>query len=204
MRLFAVLFIGLTAATIYLISPFIAVWTLREAVRTGDVALLQRKVAWDSVRASLKQSLKTEAQLVPQIAEAGMGTPKPGLWKRIKNKIGAGMVDRFVDNTTTPTGLVQAYAARMADARAAKVPAATAEEHDLSRAASLISRIRAVDYPATGQFVITVADFEQPGRRFTGRFVLDNLEWRLVSLAISSVPEASDMAAPSPLITSIR
>jgi len=202
MRLFAVLFVGLTAATIYLISPFIAVWTLREAVRTGDIALLQRKVAWDSVRASLKQSLKTEAQLVPAMAEAGMGAPKPGLWKRIKNKIGAGMVDRFVDNTTTPAGLVQAYATRMSDARAANAPGAVAEEHDLSRVMSLISRIRAVDYPGTGQFVITVADIETPARRYTGHFVLDNLEWRLVGLAIGSAP--GDGTAPSSLVTSVR
>lgn len=193
---FAFLFFALlVAVATYLVSPFWAAWSVREAIRQGDTTTLARKVEWDGVRASLKASLRAEQENAEiQRAEAN-GRQKPTLWQRIKMGLSAGMVDRFVDGAVTPEGLVQMYAARI------RAPGATSDPTDdpsLSlprRLTAFLGRVQSVDYPGFGLFEVTVRDRQNPERHFTGRMALDGFEWRLRSLTVWSLPPAP---APGP------
>ena len=189
------------AGATYLASPFWAAWSVREAIRQGDTATLAGKVEWDSVRASLKASLKSEqANVELQRAEAN-GRQKPTLWQRITIGGGAGMVDRFFDGAVTPEGLGQMYAART------RAPGATADPSDdpslslPSRLMAFLERVESVDYPGFGLFEVTVRDRQHPERRYTGRMVLDGFEWRLLSLTVWSAPGPA--AGPASLAASI-
>ena len=75
--------LAVLAGAAYIASPFWAAWSLREAIRTSDTAVLERKIEWDSVRATLKESLVKHAKLVPEIA-ADNEAVRPGLWQRVK------------------------------------------------------------------------------------------------------------------------
>ncbi len=55
-RVSAILLLALLAAGVYSATPFLAMWQIREALRSGDITTLERKVDWVSVRRSLKQS----------------------------------------------------------------------------------------------------------------------------------------------------
>ena len=71
------------AGGLYAVTPFVAVWQIREAVIAGDVTTLEHKVDWASVRRTLKQSGGDVRAAMLEYSQAA-GIPKPGLWQRIK------------------------------------------------------------------------------------------------------------------------
>ena len=76
-------------------------WTalqIREAVISGDTAVLERKVDWPGVRASLKQSLP--------VYLAGQGV----MGQALTALFGTTVVDTIVDSYASPSGLVQLMA----------------------------------------------------------------------------------------------
>ena len=85
-------------ATGYVGYPFLTAWSIREAVRSGNSAYLEGKIEWDTVRATLRQSLARVALDVPEAdAPPGRDAPeKPGLWQRIKTRVGERALDGFV------------------------------------------------------------------------------------------------------------
>jgi hypothetical protein len=56
-------------------------WSIREAIRSGDAAYLERKIEWDSVRGTLRTSLTDTALAAPTAEGAASNAPpaKPGL-----------------------------------------------------------------------------------------------------------------------------
>ena len=71
-------------------------WTalqIREAVLSGDTAVLERKVDWPGVRASLKQSLP--------VYLAGQGV----IGQALTALFGTTVVDTIVDSYVSPSGL---------------------------------------------------------------------------------------------------
>lgn len=106
----------LSAATLallvacYAIWPMVSAYQIKQAIRTGDVATLERKVQWAPVRASIKESL---AALSPTLALSGddpratRGQPVPSIWTRVKAAAAPVMVDRFVDAYITAEGVTK-------------------------------------------------------------------------------------------------
>ena len=70
------------AGVIYLGSPMLAAWEIRQAIRTGDKATLEHRVDWTSVRATLNRSLAPAQEVITEISEAA-GAPKPGRRTRL-------------------------------------------------------------------------------------------------------------------------
>ncbi len=99
------------AGVIYLGSPMLAAWEIRQAIRTGDKATLEHRVDWTSVRATLNRSLEPAQQVIAEISEAG-GAPKPGLWSRIVRATVPLLSGTAVDYYVTPEGVPQLYAWR--------------------------------------------------------------------------------------------
>jgi hypothetical protein len=81
-------------------------WTalqIREAVLSGDTAVLERKVDWPGVRASLKQSLP--------VYLAGQGL----IGQTLTALFGTTVVDTIVDSYVSPAGLVHLRQARSSE-----------------------------------------------------------------------------------------
>ncbi len=55
-------------AVAYIATPFVAAWSIREAMQNGNSDYLERKIEWDSVRTTLRESL----------TQVALGTPDPG------------------------------------------------------------------------------------------------------------------------------
>jgi len=201
MRLVASLIAVTTAISLYIASPLLAAWTLRQDIRRGDTAAVERRVDWPRVRASLKTALKSETQTAAMLEAEAKGRTKPSLWQRVKLGFGAGMIERYVETTFTPSGVITAYAAKTkADALLGR-PDESAEPLT-SRVLAFLRRIERIEHPSVGRFIITVRDQTVTGRLYVGDLQLQNLEWRLVDLAILQAPppgnDASSLAASVP------
>lgn len=94
----------------YAIWPLASAYQIKQAIRAGDVATLERKVHWAPVRASLKDSL---AALSPAMQISGdesrlaHGQRMPSIWQRIKAAAAPVMADRFIDTYVTAEGMAR-------------------------------------------------------------------------------------------------
>jgi hypothetical protein len=172
-------------AALYIASPFWAAWRLREAVRAGDVATIEQKVEWESVRASLKSSLARHAQLLPEATAAGEQV-SPTLWQRIKSAFGATMLDRFIDNYVTPAGLPRLYQFRRVWNEQVNGEPDEASLTGRERFKRFYARVIRAEFQALTRAEIEVADKHVPERRYVSVLELVGLEWKLTSLRVVS------------------
>jgi hypothetical protein len=185
------------AATLYLGSPFIAAWRLRDAIRQSDVATIEQKVQWDTVRATLKASLARQAQLQPEV-NAASAAVKPTLWQRIKTGFGATMLDRFIENYVTPEGLPQLFSYRKAwkeNVQGEPDEALTLPWHE--RFQRFLQRVRRAEFQSLSRVVLEVEDKSTAERRYRSVFELIGLEWKLTELEVLSSPGASMIETPA-------
>ena len=68
--------LGVFAVTLYIASPFVSAWFIREAVRNGNSDYLARAVEWPSVRETLKPSIVRIALNLPDPEEQPAGEPR--------------------------------------------------------------------------------------------------------------------------------
>ncbi len=184
---------------LYVAAPFWTAWSIREAVKGGDVALLQQKIVWPSVRQSLRASIVQHAQLLPAAVQAGQQI-KPTLWQRIKFMFGESMLDRFMDRYITAAGLPNLY--RLKHGYRTRVQGLP-DEHALpfaERAGLFLKRIKRAEFVSLGHVEIEVQDRDQPERRIVGTLNLIGVEWKLTKITVRSVPirdNDADFAAAS-------
>jgi len=192
---------ALVLAVGYIAYPILTVWSIREAVRTGNTAYIDAKLEWPTARATLRQSL-TEYALGPTpVVAPGDAPPKPGLWQRIKAGLGRRAVDNLVDSYVTPEGLPRLFGARefyreTLSGEAARLAAQPWHE----RAAGFWSRVKRAEFHSPAAFEIEMADRNDPTRHYVGLLRLRGLEWKLTELRVRAsrapvLPLAS--AAPS-------
>lgn len=180
-------------AALYIASPFWAAWRLREAVRTGDVATIEQKVEWESVRASLKSSLARHAELLPEATAAGEQV-NPTLWQRVKSAFGASMLDRFIDSYVTPAALPRLYQFR----KTWNEQVAGDPETQLSwreRFKRFYARVVRAEFQTPTRVEIEIIDKNVAERRYVSQLELIGLEWKLTSLRVVS---AGDRRAEMP------
>lgn len=184
----------LTSAIIYVASPLWAAWSLREAIRRGDSAYLERKVEWEGVRSSLKASLAKHAQLVPEIA-ATEEPIKPGLWQRVKIAFGQSMIDSFVERYVTPAGLPKLFEARNAiNSRVKPVPSNDEGGTISERFKTFWARLKRAEFLSPSLIEIEIADRNDPSRHYVSVLELKSFEWKLTGLRVTA-----PAPAPSPI-----
>jgi hypothetical protein len=172
-------------AALYIASPFWAAWRLREAVRAGDVATIEQKVEWESVRASLKSSLARHAQLLPEATAAGEQV-SPTLWQRIKSAFGATMLDRFIDNYVTPGALPRLYQFRKTWNEQISGDANEAQLSSRERFKRFYARVVRAEFQTLTRVEIEIADKHAPDRHYVSNLELIGLEWKLTRLSVVS------------------
>lgn len=187
--LIAVLLMG---GSLYVASPFYAAWSIRQAIKTNDVALLESKVDWTGVRFSLRQSIAEHAQLLPAAIREGRKV-RPTMWQRIKAVFGANMLDRFMDRYITPAGLPKLY--RMKYGYRTRVTGLPRDETIPAdqRLQSLIQRIHRAEFMSFGRVELEIEDRDQPDRRIVAEMSLSGLEWKLTRLFVKSAPVPDQM-----------
>lgn len=181
---------GLAAA--YIAYPLATVWTIREAVRTGNSPYIEAKLEWPTVRETLRQSMLEYAIGPTPVAVSGSPAPKVGVWQRIKNGLSRRAVDNVIEGYVTPEGLPQLFGMRQfyrenISGEAAAIAAQPWHE----RAASFWSRVKRAEFHSPTTFEIEMADRNDPTRHYVGLLRLRGLEWKLTELRVRMASAAT-------------
>jgi hypothetical protein len=181
----------------YVLSPFVAAWNLREAIKAADTATLERKIVWSTVRTSLRASIAANSQLLPEATEAGERV-RPSLWQRVKSAFGQSMLDRFIESYVTPEGLPKLF--RYRSSWNGTVKGETDEEDKLDffeRAKVFYRRLSRAEFQSPTRIEIEMIDKFQTDRRYVSVMELHGSEWKLAELRIiggSAKPVGARMA----------
>jgi hypothetical protein len=173
----------------YAAYPLLTAWSIREAIRAGDAGYLGAKVEWESVRASMRQSLAAAALDSPaaQAGDARGGRAGPALWRRFRAYFAARAVNRIVDAYVTPAGFSQLFSYRKLyrDHVVGEEEATALPWH--VRFARFWTRVKRAEFQTPARFEIEMADRDNPSRHYIGLFELRGLEWKLTALRVRLV-----------------
>lgn len=183
-RIVAAIAVLLLGCTLYIASPFWAAWTLREAIKAGDTATIDRKVVWEGVRTSLRASISGSAQLLPEATEAGERV-RPTVWQRVKAAFGQSMLDRFIESYVTPEGLPKLFRYRKTWNGTVKGETDDEDKGDFfERAKAFYSRMSRAEFKSFTRIEIEMTDKFTPDRRYLSVMELHGIEWKLAELRI--------------------
>jgi hypothetical protein len=189
--LFAVLGLALVFGTIYVGSPFVTAWGIREAVRNGNSDYLASAVEWGSVRETLK----------PTIAQFALNLPDPdqdpaaskGLWARFKAYWGQGAVNSLVEKYVTPEGLPQLFTLRKTYRNYVASDADEANKLPImERIERAWARVRRAEFTSLTSFEIDMEDKYDPTRLYLGKLELRPVGWKLTELRVKFLTTAKN------------
>jgi Protein of unknown function (DUF2939) len=183
------------AGSIYIATPFVSVWTLREAVRAGDAETVRARVQWDTVRFTLRDSLAKHADLFSDAELAGSEV-KPSWWQRIKGAVGGSMMDRFIDTYVTPEGLPKLFQLRQTWRETVQNDLAeTAQLSRIERAKRLYDRVKRAEFKSFTKFEVEMADRKSTTRRYVSTMELIDYQWKLTGLRVIAVDARAERLA---------
>lgn len=195
--LFVKVALGVIVVTLYIASPFVSAWFIREAVRNGNTDYLASAVEWPSVRETLK----------PSIARIALNLPDPeqdpaasnGFWQRLKATVGQSAVDRIVDTYVTPQGLPQLFTLGRNYRDLTSNDAGEAKATPLlERIERTWARVKRAEFTGFTTFEIDMADKHDPARIYLGKLKLTPLGWKLAELRIKFLTTAKNTIEKSP------
>jgi hypothetical protein len=180
--LFVVFGMVLLGATIYVGSPFVTAWGIREAVRNGNSDYLASAIEWPSVRETLK----------PTIAQIALNLPDPekdpaaskGFWARFKTYWGQGAVNGLVDKYVTPEGLPQLFTLRKTYRNYVANDDDVANTPLRERISRAWARVKRAEFTSLTSFEIDMEDKHDPTRLYLGKLELRPAGWKLTELRV--------------------
>jgi Protein of unknown function (DUF2939) len=183
------------AGIIYITTPFVAAWSLREAVRNGDVEAVRGRVQWDTVRVTLRDSLAKHADLFTDAELAGSDV-KPSLWQRIKGAVGGTMMDRFIESYVTPEGLPKLFQLRQTWRETVQNDLAeTAKLSRVERFKAVYHRVKRAEFKGLTTFEVEMADRRSTTRRYVSTMELIDYQWKLTGLRVIAVDARAERLA---------
>lgn len=207
MKRFLVIFaVLLMAGGTYAGSAFLAAWEIREAVRTGNTATLERRVEWDQVRASLKRSAGEARAVITEYSEASAAAlPKPGLWQRIKTAAAGFVTDPLIDRYVSAEGAPRLWALRETwrgkvrpivlseppTVLAGTVLAGTAAD----KALSIARRVDKVAFTSPFRMELEIRDRYVEERRWRAVLELKGQTWTLTEVHVHRTDQAAAAAS---------
>jgi hypothetical protein len=213
MRKVILVLLGLTLSVgAYALWPVVSAFQIKQAVKAGDVATLERKVHWAPVRASLKASVAS-LEPAPAAPDTAAAAPRTGFsfWSRIKATAAPMLAETFIDRYVTPEGISQIQQARRGGWRALlgfaptvpEGPANTVvanalqggdsaaqadgEPNVVSKFVAFYQRLVRAKFHSLSRVEFEIADKNTPGRRYISQFELSNFDWKLASVRIVGV-----------------
>ena len=194
-RIVAVIFLLLLGGIGYAASPFLAAWELREAIKAGDTATIERKVIWSSVRSTLRSSIAGNAQLLPEAQEVTERV-QPTVWQRVKAAFGQSMVDRFIESYVTPEGLPKLFRYRKTWNGTVKGEIDDEDTGEFfQRAKVFYRRMSRAEFKSPTRIEIEMTDKNAPDRRVVTVMELHGIEWKLAELHIIGAPKIGPRAS---------
>jgi Protein of unknown function (DUF2939) len=172
----------------YIAAPFATAWSIREAVRQGDSAYLERAIDWPSIRETLKPTLARMAFDMPD--PETQPNVKPSMWQRFKAYWGGGAMNRAIDGYITPEGLPKLFAMRKAYRN---YTGAEDEANTLpvtERMHRFWSRMKRAEFTSITTFEVDMADKHDPNRIYLGKLELTGVGWILRELRIKYLTSA--------------
>jgi hypothetical protein len=194
--------IVLAGALVYVCSPLLAAWEVRQALKTADKATLEQRVDWLSVRASLRQSFAETQQVIGELTDAA-GVPKPGFWQRVVAATVPMLSSTVIDTYVTPEGAPQLYAWRQTWREKVRptvgsaiglseprmVLAGTALEGTaVDKTLSLLRRVDRAAFTGPTRLELEVRDRYSENRRWRAVIELRGMTWKLTEVHVLSVP----------------
>jgi len=173
------------AIVLYAAAPFWTAWSIYTAVHNNDVATLQSKVVWPSVRQSLRESIVNHTALLPAAIDAGSKV-RPTVWQRIKHIFGESMLDRFMDRYITAEGLPQLYRVKQSKRRNAQRPSPLVDQSSSAnqRFSNLLQHVKRIDFKSLGHLEIEIKDRNKPDRNFVVTLERLGFEWKLTRIIV--------------------
>lgn len=157
--------------------PFWTALELKRAIRNGDAATVASRVEWETVRASLRQSLTEQA---PQ--EARRRFSRIPFIQRFAEKLAVSysrpVVDKMVDSFGTADGLIRFFAWR--ETISGPKPARTL----YGIATEMSNRVKGVAFPSLTRLEVVMADRTDPKRHIFSAMELRSSGWKLTEVRI--------------------
>lgn len=172
------------AAIIYMASPFVAAWSIREAVRQGNSAYLQSAIDWPAVRETLKPSLAAFSNNAGFNEGSEQGYSRPGLWQRFKTYVTAKTMEKGIDSLLTPEGLPRLFSMRKAYR---DYVSSQPDESQLpvgERLKKAWSRVKRAEFMSLTEFEVEMTDKLDQNRLYLGKLVLTARGWILSELRV--------------------
>ena len=174
----------------YIGSPFVAAWSIREAVRNGDAAYLEHKIDWPAVRVTLAPTIGQLILDVPDPEQAPV--TDPGLWQRFKAYMGQSAVNRAVESYVTPEGLTKLFNYRK---MYRDYISGQPDESKLTvseRMKRTWARVKRAEFTSLTTFEIDMADKIDPDRVYLAKLALEGIGWKVKELRIKTVTTAEN------------
>lgn len=172
---------GCVVAGLYVGSPFLTAWNIREAVRSGNSGYLATAIDWPSVRETLKPSIARIALDLPD-PEKHSAAANPSLWHRFKSYWGQGAVDRLVEMYVTPEGLPKLFTMHKAYRDYVSADDGTRSLPVLERIRRAWARVKRAEFTSPTTFEIDMADKNDPARLYLAKLQLTRTGWKLTEL----------------------
>lgn len=193
-RVTTILAVVMLVGGAYAVTPFLTLWQIREALRTGDVSTLERKVDWPAVRQSLKQSNGEVRRTIADYSAAGTEL-KPGLWQRVKDAAAPMFTAPLIDRYVTADGAPRLYAWRQTWRQSVRPTIGLSEppsllagtplaDTGLDRALSVARRVRRAAFASPTRIEIELRDRYRDDRRWKSVLQLEGWNWRLTEVHI--------------------
>jgi hypothetical protein len=178
------LFVPLMLMLAYLAWPLAVAWQLRVAVKSNDIAAIEGKVDWATLRANLKQTIGSNLKEKSTDPQRGVVT------RMLIGTIGPAAAGAVIDFTVTPLTLGKVLAGRsllddlgMTRQRDAGTSSAEDDPADDPTADPLAPRrLRWAFFESPTRFKLEATDRKVPGKRVISILALQGFRWKLVDV----------------------
>jgi hypothetical protein len=158
-------------------------WQLRAAIKARDLASIEERVDWPTLRANLKRTIAANLRDESRNPDAGT------LRKAFKRTLGPFVADRVIDAAVTPRTIAGVLAGRLqaSDARReapGMPPLDDTGAGDVGPAPDPLPprRLRWAFFETPTRFRMEIADRRDPAKRIVSVLTLQGLTWKLVDV----------------------
>jgi Protein of unknown function (DUF2939) len=195
MRRILMLIGALICVCLYCVWPLYTAWAIKEAVKSGDSAVLAQHIEWTPVKATLKESMFDLAVKPgdPSLPEAPR---RKGLWERFRQFYTRGMVNSLVERYANPNGLPTLFSYGRTVRR--DVLGRPDPDDGLplqQRIANAWARVLRAEFITPTRFEIDMRDKYEPERVYAGVLELKWWRWVVTELRVRQRPRNADQAA---------
>ncbi len=198
-------------AVVYIAAPFITAWSIREAVRNGDSAYLERAIDWPSIRLTLTPSL-TQLAVSGTDSEDSLTHDQnpPSLWQRLKTYVSQGAVASAVETSITPEGLTRMFKLRKAYREYISGDPDDANLAVIERMRRAWARVKRAEFTSLTRFEVDMTDKLDETRLYLAKLELTGAGWIMKELRVQNVhavnggTAAHRLVDPTPRLPAIQ